>query len=428
MNKWIVLASLVLAAGCRHHRTIVVEERHDAAPPPASSTPVVVTTGAGTIGWTHVRHVVYTEYYGCSAEEVYYLERTGYDDDDLLVLSFIARRAAVPLRYACFEYDRCGRSLFSVAIVFGVDPFDFYCHEVPVGYACPGPYGRAYGYYWRRERVFLSNAECHALVHLQIGVRYYGHPHAVYFQRYDECRRRAEPHPFRAVAVRDYAHCGRGNVTVNNTVIVKQPRPWEAPRVSEWEERRRREQESVRVRVTVEREREEEARVRRDLDDANHRQRVEESRARLASLRQQREVSDRTHPPRPEEEPRRPSKFPDPAPAPERRPEKKPEPAPGRKPDPAPERKPEAPPPPPERKPEKRPEPAPERKPERKPEPAPPPPERKPERKPEAPPPPPERKSEKRPEPAPERKPDRKPPGKSPEEGPSKDRGREKKE
>jgi hypothetical protein len=481
MRTFALLGALaVLVPACHHRRTIVVEERHSPPPPavvvttpppppapvvvarPAPAPGVVVSTGGYT--WSHTRHVVYSEYYGCSDEELYYLERCGYDDDDLLVLAFIARRARVPLRWVVYEFDRCSRNLYTVAMVFNVDPWDFFCAEVPVGYACPGPYGRAYGYYWRRQPIFLTNAECHALIHLQIGVRYYGYGYGIYFSDYDACVRRADPHPFRSVVMKDVKRCGMGGVTVAGTVVVKKDRPWEAPSIRVWEDRRERERATLSVRFTPDHDRREQEKVKLQLDADAHRRNVKAVHEKVLHLKTSRDDDDRRHPsppvpgrppvPGPAAKPSKPDRPdpPGPTPAPAvkpSRPEPVPVPAPrrpeveeGRPERPAPPRRPEV----EERKPEKpaveerkpeRPAPPPrrpeaeERKPEKPERPAPPPPPKRPEpekRAPEPPPRAPERKPEeppKRPPAAEERKPERKPPppeGRKPSEEDEKDR------
>ncbi|HXG62280.1 MAG TPA: hypothetical protein VNO22_12935 [Planctomycetota bacterium] len=279
------LLAILGLAGCVVH----VHERRPAPPPPPPPppppAPVVV------VQWTHVRYVVWTEYYGCSDDEVAYLESCGYDDDDLLVLCFIARRARVPVRYVVYEYDRCGRSLYTVAMVFRLDPFVFYCEEVPRGYACPPPYGRAYGYYWRRQPVFLSNDECRALVQLHIGVRYYGYTSVAYFQEFERCRQRGEP-PFRTIVVRDHAHAGKGGRTCDDRPVVKRDRPWEHRDLREWERRRQEERERMKEQW-ARRHKEEEERIRREAEAQERRRAAEEARRKAEELRRQREEEDR---------------------------------------------------------------------------------------------------------------------------------------
>jgi hypothetical protein len=159
-------------------------------------------------GWHHHRYAVWREYYACTDDELYYLENCGYDDDDILVGLYIARRARVPLRYVFYEYDRCGRDYYAVSMSFRL-PWDiWYCREIPRGYGCPPAYARAYGYYWRGERHYCSNAEIYALVHLQIGVRYYGYTHTAYFADYDACVRRGDRAPFRTIVTGAAARAG----------------------------------------------------------------------------------------------------------------------------------------------------------------------------------------------------------------------------
>ncbi|HLF95231.1 MAG TPA: hypothetical protein VJB14_17325 [Planctomycetota bacterium] len=341
MLRIVALALLIpLFAGC----LVVHDHNRPHSSPPPPSTTVTVSHG---YGWNHVRYVVWREYYSCDDEEVYYLENCGYDDDDLLVMCFIARRARVPVRHVVFEYDRCGRSLFNLAMVFRIDPFLFYSHEVPRGYACPPGYARAYGYYWAGDRHYLANSECHALLHLQIGIRYYGYSHAVYFQERERCVQRADPHPFRAIAVRDYSKAGAGAKTCDDRVVVKKDRPWEARDVKEWDKRR--EQDRQRIQVVVKaKEPEENEKARRAAESDDRRRAHEETRTQVQVLKEKRAQDDRVHaekerakpppatakPVQPPPNPKPVERKPDPPPAPRREPA--PPPAPPRKPDPPP--------------------------------------------------------------------------------------------
>ncbi len=396
-----VLAGCVVHAHRHEPRTV-----HAPPPPPRPAASVSVS-----YGWNHVRYSVWTEYYSCAADEVYYLENSGYDDDDVLVLCHIARRARVPLRWVALEYDRCGRSLYTVSMVYGL-PWDaWYCHEVPRGYGCPPSYARAYGHYWRGERTYLSNADCHALIHLQIGVRYYGYGHAAYFDDH------SRGHGFRTMAVRDYQKCGSGMKTYDEKVIVKKERAWEAPDVKEWDKKREVERQQIKVKVTPNVEREEHQKAVKASEERKHLH-VEAARE-VQVLKVKREEDDRKNPPSREE--KRPLAQPEakPSPAPGRAPgppEAKPAPGPARtpgppeaKPSPGPARAPEPKrvpaveeprkaPPGPERKPaEKSPPPAPERKP-------PPPPPPPPKAPPPPPPPPPKQEEKKGPPPSQEKK------------------------
>src|SRR5437867_10569464 len=93
--RWIVLLALLAAfTGC----VIPVEDNssgtevtHVSAPPP----------GEVRVEWDDCRTVLYREYFDCdwrwiSAIE-YYRDEYRFDDDDLLVLVYIARRANVGL-------------------------------------------------------------------------------------------------------------------------------------------------------------------------------------------------------------------------------------------------------------------------------------------------------------------------------------------
>ena len=143
MRRYLIAATACVAlSGCVVH----VRERHPAPPPP----PPAHTSVTISYGWSHHRYVVWREYYGCTEDEVYWIENSGYDDDDVLVGLYIARRARVPLRYVFTEYDRCGRNYYAVSMSFRL-PWDiWFCSDVPRGYgSCPPVYARAYGHYWR---------------------------------------------------------------------------------------------------------------------------------------------------------------------------------------------------------------------------------------------------------------------------------------
>jgi hypothetical protein len=323
----LALFGVPLVAGC----VVRVHDHRPAPPPPPAHTTVRVT-----YGWHHVRWCVWTEYYGCSDDEVYYLERCGYDDDDVLVMCFIARQARVPLRWVVYEYDRCGRSLYTTAMVFRLDPFVFYCREVPRGHTGPGPYGRAYGYYWRGERHYLANDELHALVHLQIGIRYYGYTPVTYFQEYERCRARNE-HPFRTVVVRDYSRCGSGGRAHDEKVIVKKDRPWDHSDVKEWEKKREMEREKVKVAYTPQKEKEEHEKARQAAEAPERKGHAEKVRVEVSTLKAKRADDDKRHP----VEERKPAPAPpgkDDAKKPAAGPDKKPDAPPGK---PADARKPE---------------------------------------------------------------------------------------
>ncbi len=210
---------------------IVVDEREAPPPPPRHSTTVVYTST-----WHDTRYVLWREYYDCDDDEIAYCDSLGYDDDDLLVLLYISRHRRVPIRTVAFEYNRCGHDLFSVGVVFQF-PIEAFLVDVVQSDYCPPPYGRAYGHYWKHERGYrLDNNEVRALIHLHIGVEYYGYkPH--------EYIREHEKNGFRTVAVREYPRGGSGGKNIHAAPVKKADRPWEAPDRKDWEQRRRQERE-----------------------------------------------------------------------------------------------------------------------------------------------------------------------------------------
>ena len=257
--RTMLLAASVCAAlgGCVVH---VRDHDSPSSPPPARTT---VTE----YGWNHHRYVVWREYYNCSDAEIYYLENCGYDDDDILVCLYLARRARVPLRHMFYEYDRCGRDHYALALSFRM-PWDiWFCHEVPRGYDCPPVYARTYGYYWRGEQHYFSNDEIYALVQLQVGVRYYGYSHATYFNEYNTHVQRGERTPFRAIVSKDHTAAGRGGKSWDEQrVVVRNDRPWNAPNPQVWEKQRQAEREQVKIRHTPQREQEEAEQARKVAD------------------------------------------------------------------------------------------------------------------------------------------------------------------
>jgi hypothetical protein len=284
--------ALLLFTGC-----IVVHEHPRPRPaPPPPPPPPPATTVTVTYGWNHHRYVVWTEYYYCSDDEVYWLENCGYDDDDILVCLYIARHSRRPLRYVFYEYDRCGRNLYTVSMVCGLPVGVYFYSGIPRGYACPPPYGRCYGYYWRNEHYYYSNVEMHALVHLQIGVRYYGYSHVTYFDHHHRGYQRNDPHPFRTIVIQDHRKAGYGGRTCDDKVIVKKDRPWDHSDVKQWERQREAQRQQIKVVHTPQKEREEQEKVKREAERPDRREAAEQARFKVDAMKKIREESDRKNP------------------------------------------------------------------------------------------------------------------------------------
>lgn len=294
MRKLLALATLSMLAltGCVVHS----HHHHNPAPPPrpAPPPPAPVTV---VYTWNDHRYAVWREYYACTPEEVYWLEGCGYDDDDILVALTISRRARVSVRTVFYEYDRCGRSLFTVAAVFRVPMGVFFCREVPVNYGCPPAYARCYGYYWRNEHHYYTNAEFHSLIQLQVGIRYYGYSHANYFRDYDACVARNDRAPFRTIVVKDHHRAGSGGRDCDDKPIVKCPKPWDKPDRKDWDRAREQERKQEQVRHTPDRERQELERIKREAERDDRRRAHEEAKAAAERGRQEREEKDKRMPP-----------------------------------------------------------------------------------------------------------------------------------
>lgn len=225
------LLALAALSGC-----VVVVDDHRHRPPPSRTYTTTVTYRAS---WVDCRYVIWREYYGCDDYDIYYCDSLyGYDDDDLLVCLWISRYRRVPIREVVFRYDACGRDLWAVSMHFGLTGHEFYVAGVPEGYA-PPPYGNAYGYHWKKQRGFrLTNEEVRALVHLKIGVEYYGYKPHDYFKEHERAHKEGKPHAFREVVVRDYQKAGAGGKNVHQVNVEKKERPWEAKSREEWDKKR----------------------------------------------------------------------------------------------------------------------------------------------------------------------------------------------
>lgn len=294
----VALLAVLGLAGCRRH---VIVHHQDSAPPPP---PPGRTSVHVSYGWNHHRYAVWTEYYYCNDEEVYYLENSGYSDDDILVCLYIARRARMPLRHVFYEYDRCGRSFYTTSMCFRLPWNLWFCHEVPHYYSgCPPLYARCYGYYWRNEPHYYSNAEIHALVQFQVGVRYYGYNHTTYFREYDSCTQRGDRTPFRTIVVKDHTMAAKGGRNCDEkSVVVRAGRPFEA-KPQEWDKVHMARTQEIKVKVAPH-ERDEQDKARRAGDDRKEaheaaKQQVEEAKVRRQNEDRKRDDEDRVKGPKP---------------------------------------------------------------------------------------------------------------------------------
>jgi hypothetical protein len=293
MRRLALAAPAILLAGC----LVVVDDRRHPPSPPPPPPPAHVRTEVAvvyTASWHDTRYVVWREYYDCDDYEVYYCESLhGYDDDDLLVLLYISRIRRVPLRTVVFEYDRCRRDLFSVAVAFRMTGDEFFHPAVQPG-AWPPPYGRAYGYYWKRERGYrLTNEEVRALVHLRIGVEYYGYKPQDYFREHERSRAQGRPSCFREIAVRDYKQAGSGGRNIHAAPVKKADRPWEVQNRGDWERRREESRDRARIQEAKEPPRHPEAeRARREFEAADKARKEEAARRAREDEEQRRRAAE----------------------------------------------------------------------------------------------------------------------------------------
>jgi len=289
MRTLLILAvAIPILGGC----FVVVDDHR---PPPSHARTAVVAYNSS---WHDLRYVVWREYYDCDDYDIYYCESLyGYDEDDLLVLLFISRFCHLPIRTVVYQYDHHHRDLFSVALYYRMTGHEFFVASVQPGY-CPPPYGHAYGYYWKREHGYrLTNEEVRALVHLRIGVEYYGYRPHDYFREHENYRAQGHAHCFRQVAVRDYQKAGSGGKNIHQVTVKKTDRPWEVSDRGQWEKRREDAREKARVRESSEPPRHPEAEKARKQfeearkEDAARRQR-EEAQKKAADEAQRRKLEE----------------------------------------------------------------------------------------------------------------------------------------
>lgn len=294
MRRLTLAATALLLAGCI---VVVDDDRPRPAPPPPPPPPArapASTVVVYTASWHDTRYVIWREYYDCDDYDIYYCESLhGYDDDDLLVLLYISRYRRVPIRTVVFEYDRCRRDLFSVALAFRMTGDEFFHPAVQPGY-CPPPYGHAYGYYWKRERGYrLTNEEVRALVHLRIGVEYYGYKPHDYFREHERYRAQGRPTGFHEIAVRDYKQAGAGGKNIHAAPVKKADRPWEVQNRGDWERRREESRERARAQEAKEPPRHPEAeRARREFEAAEKARKEEAARRAREEEEQRRRAAE----------------------------------------------------------------------------------------------------------------------------------------
>ena len=172
--------------------------------------------------------VIWGEYYGCGADTIRYLERSGYEDEDIFVFLSISYWSHVDVKLVVEQY-RVRQNFFAVATFYRIDPFLFYVDIDRRTHLGP-PYGRAYGYYYKRSRNFtLTDVECRDLVGLRIFVEYYRYDVVTVVKLREQSKNNI------VLMTERYQDCGRGE-NVRGRRVVRVDRPWE---VKEREERAR---------------------------------------------------------------------------------------------------------------------------------------------------------------------------------------------
>ncbi len=253
----------VVVPGC----VVVVDgDGHRRNPPPREPEVQPPPVQQVTVTWEESRTVIIREYYECDVTYIgaweHYRDELLWSDEDLLVLLFIARIARVDFHEVCMSYERNRYNLWRVVLAFRLTGGEFFL-EIDKSARCTGVYERPYGCWRRQERFELSNDECHALVTLHIGVRYYGFTAVEWFQKTEKGR-------CHEVLVKEGSRCGKGRQTYRQSTVVEITKPW-----SSREERERCDRDRYDAKITFGREYDDRVRegrpcptVRRDDDDA----------------------------------------------------------------------------------------------------------------------------------------------------------------
>ena len=190
--------------------------------------PVITEPEPYCANWNDVRHVIWVEYYCCTPDEISYLQECrDRDDCEMFFLLFLARCAAVAFHDVLETYDQNGGSLHATATSYHVTEDQLVSVELSPEIDCPPPYDSWYRGFRNGRARPLTNEECTALIDLRIGADYFGFPPARYFSAYRGAGSGRHPHPFRAMAVRDYRSAGRGGRDSIREAVVRQTRPWE---------------------------------------------------------------------------------------------------------------------------------------------------------------------------------------------------------
>lgn len=122
-------------------------------------------------------YIAVGDYFNVPQREIIIIREKRIRDEEIPVVLFISRRAAVPfLTVINLRLD--GLSWLEISLRFGITPDVFY---VPVRVVKGPPYGRAYGYYRNKPKhkwkaIVLSDDEIIDFVNLRFMSEHYGYP------------------------------------------------------------------------------------------------------------------------------------------------------------------------------------------------------------------------------------------------------------
>lgn len=117
---------------------------------------------------------VYSDYYRVEPAVISRLENKKLSSDDVAVALFLSTRVKVsPEVIATWRIG--GSSWANITVRLGLQP-DIYFVSIPANVKVGPPYGRAYGYYWKKPKKFvLTDDEVVNLVQLRVVSEYYGY-------------------------------------------------------------------------------------------------------------------------------------------------------------------------------------------------------------------------------------------------------------
>jgi hypothetical protein len=229
MKKLAPFMVLILIAGLPTG-CIIIEHRHT-GPPPEPPPDVKVIT------YTDCAYVIMLEYFDCDWATIRWLETYHplLTCCDWFIAFYIANHTHRPFRDVIVLYERCAYSWVSVAVHLNFNLRLLFVDIPKTVYLGP-PFGRAYGYYWRKPGFkTLTKQDIYNVVHLNILVNFYG------FNAVDIIHRvQTEGVSLERIIEIEYRHAGRTGVNFKGKPLIKKERPWDRRTRARFERQKKR--------------------------------------------------------------------------------------------------------------------------------------------------------------------------------------------